>query len=286
MVRNRPAKLTNPDPRGGVPKPAEIPVIAGKKQADWAIKPLRPARARVKASKNPENCGSPEFLDAIKAVGTEIAIKRESIGSAISRAATPERRGRRSTHLGRKEVENIRAAAVFTLRKHRKLNRFTTIHFDAAGIVDPVRAVGQLMKLANDWLRTKGEALTYIWVRENGDGKGDHVHILWAIPPALAQDFAKRERGWRRLIGAKRRARAFKSEPIGLNLRHGEYEIQYGRDYRCDLHGVLDYVLKGATPKTAKALGLPYSGSGGELWGKRSGMSENINRAARARRLK
>lgn len=142
------------------------------------------------------------------------------------------------------------------------------------------------MKLATDWLRTRGEVLSYIWVREAGEGKGDHVHILWSVPPDLSKDFARLERGWRKRMGAKRGRGAFKSKPVGLSYRHGAYEIQYGESYPEALRGVLSYMVKGAGPKTAQALGLQRSGLGGELWGKRCGMSENINRTARARVIK
>lgn len=191
------------------------------------------------------------------------------------------RRGRRSTALSKKDVENIRAAGVYTAREHRELNRFTTIHFEAASIADPIWAIGRMMKLAGDWLRTKGSVPTYIWVREAGEGKGDHVHILWHVPPNLIQDFAKRERGWRKLIGAKPKKGAFKTKPVGLSYAHGAYQIQYGRHFADASKGLLDYILKGVDPKAAAALGIVLTEPGGELWGKRCGMSENINRSAR-----
>lgn len=191
------------------------------------------------------------------------------------------RRGRRSTALRLREVENILAAADDTAREQRGLNRFTTIHFEAAKVSDPVRAIGQLMKLAGDWLRTKGAMLAYVWVRESGEGKGEHVHILWHIRPDLIREFAKRERGWRKRLGTKRARGAFKSKPVGLGYRHGAHQIQYGLDYRTALAGVLSYIVKGAEPKAVEALGLTRSEPGGELWGKRSGTSENIGRSAR-----
>jgi len=49
--------------------------------------------------------------------------------------------------------------------------------------------------------------------------------------------------------------------------------------------GIVAYLLKGADPSTAKALQLIRLAPGGELSGKRSGMSENVNRATKARTL-
>jgi len=46
---------------------------------------------------------------------------------------------------------------------------------------------------------------------------------------------------------------------------------------------LLDYIVKGAEAKAAEALGLTLTQPGGELWGKRYGMSENIGRKARDR---
>ena len=193
------------------------------------------------------------------------------------------RRGRRSTALSKKDVENIRAAGVYTAEEHRELNRFTTIHFEAASITDPVWAIGRMMKLAGDWLRTKDAVPTYIWVREAGEGKGDHVHILWHVPPSLIRALAKRERGWRKRIGAKPRRGAFKTKPVGLSYAHGAYQIQYGRHFAEASKGLFDYILKGVDPKAATALGIVRTEPGGELWGKRCGISENINRSARQR---
>jgi hypothetical protein len=182
-----------------------------------------------------------------------------------------------------REVENILAAGDNTAREQRGLNRFTTIHFEAAKVRDPVWAIGRLMKLAGDWLRTKGAAFAYVWVRESGDCKGEHVHILWYVRPDLIKEFARLERSWRKRLGAKPARGAFKSKPVGLSYRHGAHQIQYGQDFQAALEGVLGYIVKGVEPKAIEALSLTLSQPGGELWGKRSGTSENIGRTARSR---
>lgn len=272
-----PSKLANPAALLPRTKASQTPVLTGRKQADWSGGTRTSARPRVKASKNPQSA----VFSSRKRAGTALAIKGIDTGSAIPEAGGIVRRGRRSTGLRLREVENILAAADNTAREQRGLNRFTTIHFEAAKVSDPVRAIGQLMKLAGDWLRTKGAVLAYVWVRESGEGKGEHVHILWHIRPDLIGEFAKRERGWRKRLGAKRARGAFKSKPVGLGYRHGAHQIQYGLNYRTALAGVLSYIVKGAEPKAVEALGLTRSEPGGELWGKRSGTSENIGRSAR-----
>jgi hypothetical protein len=193
------------------------------------------------------------------------------------------RKGRRSTALRLSEVRNIIAAAEYSEQQHRPLNRHLTIHFGAAEIANPVRATGQYLKLAGDWLRTQGASLAYIWVRESGASKGEHVHILMHVPPNLIAQFALRERGWRKRIGAKRALGAFRSTPIGRSYRHGETGIQFGELYSDALAGIVGYLVKGAEPRAVSALRLTRAQPGGGLWGKRSGMSENIGRAARRR---
>lgn len=193
------------------------------------------------------------------------------------------RYGRRSTALRLGEVRNIMAAAVFTAAEHRPLNRHTTIHFEAAGIADPVTALRRYTKLARDWLRTQGASFAYIWVREAGDGKGEHAHLLMHVPPHLSAGFARHECGWRKRIGATRALGAFRSTPVGRSYRHAEAGIQYGQSYSDHLAEIVGYLVKGAEPEVVKALGLTRVAPGGELWGKRSGMSENIGRAARRR---
>ncbi len=193
------------------------------------------------------------------------------------------RRGRRSTALSLSEVRNIMAAGVFAVLKHRPLNRHTTIHFEKAGIADPVTALRRYTKLARDWLSTQNATLSYIWVREAGDTKGEHAHVMMHVPAHLISAFARRERGWRKRMGAKRARGAFRSTAIGVSYRHAEVGMQFGELYSEALAGMVGYLVKGAEPRAVEALQLSRVEPGGELWGKRSGMSENINRAARAR---
>lgn len=203
----------------------------------------------------------------------------EAAQSKVERSS----KGRRSTALRLSEVRNIMAAAVFAAQEHRPLNRHTTIHFDKCGIADPVTALRRYTKLARDWLATQGAPFAYIWVRESGEGKGEHAHLAMHVPARLISAFARRERGWRKRIGAKRVLGAFRSTAVGRSYRHGEAGIQFGQPYREELAGIIGYLVKGAEPRAVEMLDLNRVESGGELWGKRSGMSENINRSARAR---
>ena len=195
------------------------------------------------------------------------------------------RRVRRSTALTLPQVRNIITGAQFAAATGAPLNRHTTFHFEAAGIADPVATLRAYTKLMRDWLRTQGAPFAYIWVREAGEHKGEHAHLLLHVPADLIAAFARRERGWRKRIGAQRALGAFRSTPVGRSYRHAESGIQYGELYNDALAGIVSYLVKGAEPPAVKALGLTRVESGGELWGKRTGMSENIGRAARRRAL-
>jgi len=227
-------------------------------------------------------------------LGTGRAVKEKVLSPAVLAIGSPRaftkiernRKGRRSTALGLSEVRNIMAAAFFTAQEQRPLNRHTTVHFDAAGISEPVVALRSYMKLARDWLRTQGAPFAYIWVRESGETKGEHAHILMHVPPQLVAQFARRERGWRKRIGAEREKGAFHSTSIGRSYRHGEIGVQYGQSYADALAGMIGYLVKGSDLRAVKALGLTRVAPGGELWGKRTGTSENIGRSARERRIK
>jgi hypothetical protein len=189
---------------------------------------------------------------------------------------------RSSSHLSLAAAKNIIAAAHYAQLIGRPLNRFTTLHFKAAKVGDPVRAVGQLLKLAGDWLRTKGQPLCAIWVREAGEDKGEHLHLLWHVPTDLTAFFAKRERGWRTKIGMKSAKGASLTRPVGLSYRHAERGSEYGESYADHLATTVGYVLKGADQKSVAMLGLSRCEPQGLITGKRSGMTESLNRKARS----
>lgn len=157
-----------------------------------------------------------------------------------------------------------------------------TVHFDAGGISDPVKATGQLLKLMGDWLRCYNTGITAVWVREAGPTKGEHVHILLSIPPPILRSFTRMQRGWFKKIGAAWKRGVYKSRPIG-----GSHKLAFNQDttdlYKQALTGALHYLLKGADTQARAAHGIVKRQDGGELWGKRCGTTENIGRAARLR---
>lgn len=281
-----------------------------KPPEDWPKSPFYNGEKRLTGYHAADTRERTRATAAENSVGTVIAIKDRDIGATttdpptgqITRARTSardpkigrstdgkpskvvkSRRRRRSIALRLAEVRNIMAAAVFTAQEHRPLNRHTTIHFEAAGIAEPVTALRRYTKLARDWLRTQGAEFAYIWVREAGEAKGEHAHLLMHVPAHLIAIFAQREGRWRKRIGAKPAQGAFKSTPVGRTYRHAETKIHHGELYSDHLAAMVGYLVKGAEPRVIKALGLTRVEPGGELWGKRSATSENIGRSARRR---
>ena len=190
--------------------------------------------------------------------------------------------GRRSVSLRSKDCEKLLFAARHAVEIGRPLNRFLTVHFDKAGLADPVRAIGQLLKLMGDWLRCNGSELVAVWVRENGPDKGEHVHILLSVPPDRVRAFNRMQRGWFGLIGAKWRRGAYRSKPVGRS--HVVAFNYLSADlYQQELAGVLDYLLKGADLQARTTHGIGRNADGGELWGKRCGTTENLGRTAQGR---
>jgi hypothetical protein len=279
-------KLANPDEAGTLANSGKQPFSIRKKRLTGREhRSADEARAAVKETpqnRAPAEPGTPHAIKdsfqsptATAAEGGEAEVRSSKVGR--------NRRGRRSTSLTLAQVRNIMAAVVFTAKEHRPLNRHTTIHFDAAGIADPVAALRAYTKLMRDWLRMQGAPFAYIWVREAGEHKGEHAHLLLHVPPDLTGAFARRERGWRKRIGATRALGAFRSTPVGRSYRHAESGIQFGEHYSDHLAAIVSYLCKGAEARAVRALRLSRVEPGGELWGKRTGMSENIGRAARQR---
>lgn len=156
-------------------------------------------------------------------------------------------------------------------------NRFVTIHFERAGLTDAqaAEAVSWIMRLATQWMRSKGYVIAHAWVRENdeGDGrKGSHVHILYHCPDTIP--IGRMWPRWlRRVAGRPYRAKAIKSKRIGGTVNaHAVSPAAYLQN----LDRVLAYVCKGVAPADASMLGLPKQEAGGRIIGKRAGWSQNI----------
>lgn len=152
-------------------------------------------------------------------------------------------------------------------------NRHWTVHYERAGIAehDAVRFVGRLRKYASDYARRHNGKFAVMWVRESGDGKGGHVHMLMHLPADLRLN--GRTRRWINLAGGRCMAKVSRVTAIAGRIGAAE---RGGAHYASNLATVRSYLLKGADRATCEALGLDYRGSQGTVVGKRCGWSQNI----------
>lgn len=191
------------------------------------------------------------------------------------------RAGRTSDGISLEQASEIIEAAQFAVQAGLPFNRHLVIHWERAGILDVQAAVatGRFLTLVRDWIRKRGGCTAWEWVRENGGNKGSHVHILLHVPAGLALG-AMGLRWLKRVTGARYRKGVIRTRRIGGTARTA---VVAPAAYRTNLAVVVCYILKGATPSAACALGIGKRQAGGCIIGKRVATSENIGRAARAR---
>jgi hypothetical protein len=170
-------------------------------------------------------------------------------------------------------------AAQFAAAAGMPFNRHLTIHWQQAGIPDEraAWATGRFLKLAGDWVAKRGGRFAWAWVRENGERKGSHAHILLHIPAGTR--IGTMQRRWLRSVtGKPYSASTIKTARIGGTARAAQ---SAPAAYRANLAAVVGYVLKGASQAAARKLELQRLEAGGRIIGKRAATSQNIGRKAR-----
>lgn len=191
------------------------------------------------------------------------------------------RRDRISDELSRAQAENIIEAAQHAVAIGLAFNRHITIHWETAGIADADagNATSQFLKMASDWIGKRGGRMAWAYVRENGDGKGSHVHILVHIP--AGHPVGAMQRRWlKRITGRPYVRETINTKSIGGTLAAAQRGDEH---YLLNMRKAVGYVVKGVSPATATALRLEKQEAGGRIIGKRCGTSENIGAAARSR---
>lgn len=275
---------------------------------------IKPPLLSVLAAHSPDNTGEKQ---AISASGTCRAIIAIATSGALDSAQTwGGRRNsatRTSSSLSLNQATQIIEAAQFAAAIGLPFNRHVTIHWEQAGIPDcrAAWATGRFLKLAGDWVAKRGgrfskvernrQRIAWAWVRENGDRKGSHVHILLHLPvnkiagkngrPCADNTPGKQRarlgnmsRRWLRSItGKPYRVGTIKTARIGGTANAA---MTAPAAYQVNLAAVVGYILKGASPVAAQTLGLERLEAGGILIGKRAATSQNVGRAARERRNK
>lgn len=179
----------------------------------------------------------------------------------------------RSTQISFGTAETIILSWAFARCQGWRLNRSISIAFKAN--LCPSRtvvALGRFLKLAGDWLRTKGVTPAYVWVIENPPDADEHAHIVIHLPAELRADFARLQRGWLVKTGTYFGAGVIKSE-----------NLQCFPDEPIKELGPLRYLLKGCGQQTRAFFGIDHRGSQGVVEGKRCGVAQSIGCQARKR---
>lgn len=221
--------------------------------------------------------------------GTALAIVNSRIGVAalfprtIGRGGARNRADRVSHALTLAQVARLKAAERHARQIGLPFTRMITIHWEAAGVpvVGMAKATGRFTDLLTKALARHGSPTTWLWVHEDGDGKGGHCHLLAYVPAALVSVVTGLQRGWlRQISGIPYRARVIHSRPIGgkLGMESGNREL-----HAINLELAFAYILKGAEPKAASRFRLERLEPGGRIIGKRYGISQNLGPKARKR---
>lgn len=221
--------------------------------------------------------------------GTAVAINYLRLGVAphlpcsTGRGGARNRASRESHELSTAQVANLIAATRHADTIGLPFTRMITIHWQAAGLpLDHMaKATGRFIDLLSKAVARHGGAIAWLWVHENGHGKGGHCHLLAHVPAPLVQRLTTLQKGWlRRITGHPYRARVIRSKPIGgrLGLEDSNSEL-----HAANARAALAYVLKGASPAAAARFSLELLQPGGRIIGKRCSTSQNIGAKRRGR---
>jgi hypothetical protein len=198
-----------------------------------------------------------------------------------ARGGARNRADRESHALSVAQIANLKAAERQARAIGLPFTRMLTIHWQAAGapLAGMAKATGRFLDLLTRWLKRRGHRTAWLWVHENGDGKGWHAHILAHVPAKSVRDLTGNLRRWLRTItGQPYRKGAILSRPIGgrLGLETGNPDL-----HAVNLAAALGYVLKGAEPEAASQFALERLEPGGRVIGRRCSTSQNIAEKAR-----
>lgn len=222
--------------------------------------------------------------------GADLAINYPKLGvgpdlpCSTGRGGARNRAERESHALTLAQIANLTAAERHSEAIGLPFTRFTTIHWEAAGVplCGMVRATGRYIDLLTKTLARRGSRTAWIWVLENGLGKGGHCHLLLHIPAAFVRDVTALQRRWLRSItGNAYRSGVIHSVPIGGRLG---LETSHPELHAVNREAALAYLLKGADAEAANRFGLERLEPGGRIIGRRCSTSQNIGAKARGER--
>jgi hypothetical protein len=175
-----------------------------------------------------------------------------------------------------RQIKNLRAAAAFADEIGHPLTLFITVNWTRTSLWDDPdsQALDKLMELNRKWLKRHAAVFAQIEVRENpcGEMPFPHAHLMLHCPHPLISAFETQFRqAFKRLCGRRVEAKAIKIKKVGK-----------GNPTLKAALGLVDYMCKGVDPDKAEPFGI-ISTPQGRIYGKRVGISQDINWAARQR---
>ena len=176
---------------------------------------------------------------------------------------------RQTWHLTEHDCRKVIASAEAAWAAGTPFNRFVTISWEPCGI-DPrqaVKATGDWIKLARDWITARGYRMPWCWVQETGPVLGAHCHILMHVPPELAPLFSGRPERWARRVISGRAGSYVRGTMRTRQVTMGNASDRSPEAYRAALMGRLHYMLKCAPAGLRVELDL--TGWGHVPWGQR-----------------
>ena len=175
-----------------------------------------------------------------------------------------------SRHITPAQAEGLVLAAAHANKVGLPLNRFLTILWGQAEIPGRIQdAQARFLELMRKWFRYRGVKTAYVWVIENGSEKGLHAHILVHVPRAYEKEWRRAVPKW---IEGKVGRGIIRSKRVGFK--------NTPRKSIGPIKGVLKYVLKGVSERSASLLRIERANQG-SVMGKRVGNSQNIGPTAR-----
>lgn len=186
----------------------------------------------------------------------------------------------RKTKIGRRKVtRELRLPAVRDLNSawhHARMighpvNRFITFRPDDINEQNPEQRIATWSAWRNklaQFARDHRFDFTCLWTRESErhSGRNEHLHVLMHIPPALHRRFDDLVRSWC-------------GHTDEIDVRRCSYQTR--RNKKGGDESVLTYVSKNS-PQAGRYLGRRIQ-LGGPIFGKRYGLSRNLDARARAR---
>ncbi len=178
------------------------------------------------------------------------------------------RADRTSSYLTLQQANKIVAALAKAEAQTMTINRHIILHWESMGVPDrrAMAATTLWLKSFREWA---GPKTAYVWTRENGDGKGSHLHLLAHIPVGKRWHGSRARRWLEKISGNQYKVGAIKTRCIIGSLSPDS------PCYLQNLQKVAAYILKGVAPHDASTLGIAHK-PGGLVIGKRCGTSRNI----------